>query len=93
MGFSENDLIKIGYQAKQASKKLSFLPSDIKNKGLINISESILDRQEEILSANGIDYEKAKADGMVPAMLDRLMLPARRHRNIRCDGSYPMTQL
>jgi len=85
MGFSENDLIKIGYQAKQASKKLSFLPSDIKNKGLINISEAILDRQEEILSANGIDYEKAKADGMVPAMLDRLMLSTDRLQSMAQD--------
>jgi glutamate-5-semialdehyde dehydrogenase len=85
MGFSENDLIKNVYQAKQSSKKLSFLTSDIKNKGLINISESILDRQEEILSANGIDYEKAKADGMVPAMLDRLMLSIDRLQSMAQD--------
>ncbi len=60
--------------AKAASKKLAFLSTEIKNKALLNISEALIDKQDEILAANKVDYEQAKTSGMSEAMLDRLML-------------------
>jgi len=60
--------------AKAASKKLAFLSTEIKNKALLNIAEALIDKQDEILAANKVDYEQAKASGMSEAMLDRLML-------------------
>jgi len=60
--------------AKAASKKLAFLSTEIKNKALLNIAEALIDKQDEILAANKVDYEQAKASGMNEAMLDRLML-------------------
>jgi len=64
--------------AKEASKKLAFLSTEIKNKALLNIAEAVVSRQDEILAANKVDYEQAKASGMNEAMLDRLMLSAPR---------------
>ncbi len=64
--------------AKAASKKLAFLSTEIKNKALLNIAEALTDKQDEILAANKVDYEQAKASGMNEAMLDRLMLSASR---------------
>jgi glutamate-5-semialdehyde dehydrogenase len=64
--------------AKAASKKLAFLSTEIKNKALLNIAEALIDKQDEILAANKVDYEQAKASGMSEAMLDRLMLSASR---------------
>jgi len=64
--------------AKAASKKLAFLSTEIKNKALLNIAEAVVSRQDEILAANKVDYEQAKASGMNEAMLDRLMLSASR---------------
>jgi len=64
--------------AKAASKKLAFLSTEIKNKALLNIAEAVVSRQDEILTANKVDYEQAKASGMNEAMLDRLMLSASR---------------
>jgi len=64
--------------AKAASRKLAFLSTEIKNKALLNIAEALIDKQDEILAANKIDYEQAKASGMNEAMLDRLMLSASR---------------
>ena len=68
------ELEQKGKAAKAASKKLAFLPTEIKNKALCNIAEALIDKKDEILAANKIDYENAKASGMNEAMLDRLML-------------------
>lgn len=37
--------------AKAASKKLAFLSTETKNKALLNVSEALIDKQEEILAA------------------------------------------
>jgi len=68
------ELEEKGTAAKAASKKLAFLSTEIKNKALLNIAEALIDKQDEILAANKVDYEQAKASGMSEAMLDRLML-------------------
>jgi glutamate-5-semialdehyde dehydrogenase len=85
MECSENELETIGRSAKLASRKLSFLSTEIKNRAILNIARSILTRQEEILSANKLDYKNADADGMVPAMLDRLMLSPDRLKSMAQD--------
>ncbi|GAI03292.1 unnamed protein product, partial [marine sediment metagenome] len=64
--------------AKAASRKLVFLSTEVKNRALFNIAEALIDKQSEILAANKIDYEEAKASGMSEAMLDRLMLSSSR---------------
>jgi glutamate-5-semialdehyde dehydrogenase len=68
------ELDEKGKAAKAASKKLAFLSSEIKNRALLNIADALIDKLNDILIANKIDYEKAKASGMSEAMLDRLML-------------------
>jgi len=67
-----------GRAAKEASRKLAFLSTEIKNKALLNVAEALITGQDEILAANKTDYEEAKASGMGEAMLDRLMLSASR---------------
>ncbi len=79
------ELEEKGKLAKSASKKLAFISADIKNKALVNISESLLARQDEILEANKIDYKEAEASGMSAAMLDRLMLSSNRLQGIAQD--------
>ena len=64
--------------AKAASRKLAHLPTEVKNKALVNIAEHLMARQGEILDANRLDCDEAKASGMDEAMLDRLMLNSSR---------------
>jgi glutamate-5-semialdehyde dehydrogenase len=80
-----NELEEKGKAAKAASRKLAFLSTEIKNKALVNIAESIIDKQDEILAANKVDYDAAKASGMGEAMLDRLMLSPSRLEGIAQD--------
>jgi len=67
-----------GKAAKAASRKLAHLPTEVKNRALINIAESLTSREGEILDANRLDCNEAKASGMDEAMLDRLLLTSAR---------------
>ena len=79
------ELEKKGKAAKAASRKLAFLSTEIKNKALLNIAAALIDKKDEILAANKIDYEEAKASGMSEAMLDRLMLSPSRLEGMAQD--------
>jgi len=79
------ELKEKGKAAKAASRKLAFLSTEVKNKALVNIAEALIDKRDEILAANKIDYEEAKASGMNEAMLDRLMLSPSRLEGMAQD--------
>jgi len=79
------ELEEKGRAAKAASRKLAFLSTEVKNKALTNIAEALIDKKDEILAANKIDYDEAKASGMSEAMLDRLMLSPSRLEGIAQD--------
>jgi len=71
--------------AKAASHRMAYLSTEVKNKALHNISDDLLAKKDEILSANQIDYKQAEASGMNAAMLDRLMLDSSRLEAIAQD--------
>ncbi|MDP3047351.1 MAG: glutamate-5-semialdehyde dehydrogenase [Chloroflexota bacterium] len=72
------DLLTIARAAKQAARQLTTLSTATKNAALAAMANQLLARQSSILEANRQDVEAARADGMAPAMLDRLALtPAR----------------
>ena len=87
------ELGKKGKAAKAASRKLSHLPTEVKNKALVTIAESLMAKQGEILDANRLDCEEAKASGMDEAMLDRLVLNSSRlqamAQDVRTVASLP----
>ena len=64
--------------AKAASKRMSYLSTEIKNKALCNIADDLLAKKDDVLAANKLDYEEAETSGMSAAMLDRLLLTAER---------------
>jgi glutamate-5-semialdehyde dehydrogenase len=74
-----------GKAAKAASRKLAFLPTEIKNRALLGIADALISRQNEILKANKLDYKESEASGMSAAMLDRLILNPSRLEGIAND--------
>jgi len=74
-----------GKAAKAASKKLAFLPTEVKNKALMNIADAIKAGAREILAANAKDYADCQAGGTSAVLLDRLMLNADRLDGIAND--------
>jgi glutamate-5-semialdehyde dehydrogenase len=79
------ELEEKGRAAKAASKRLAFLPTEIKNKALSGIADALQAREKEILAANRQDYKESETSGMSTAMLDRLMLNAGRLEGIAHD--------
>ncbi|MDP3879805.1 MAG: glutamate-5-semialdehyde dehydrogenase [Dehalococcoidales bacterium] len=80
-----NELRIKGDAAKAASRKMAYLPTEIKNQALANIADDLLGKKDKILAANKIDYREAEASGMDAAMLDRLLLNADRLEGMAKD--------
>jgi len=74
-----------GKLAKEASRKLACLSTEIKNRALKEIARSLIENMTEILKANRQDYDEAKSSGMNEAMLDRLLLTEERIKAIADD--------
>jgi len=68
----------MGEKAKKASYRLAVLNSTAKNNALQKVACKLLERSDEILKANAIDLENAKAKGITGALIDRLTLNSER---------------
>ena len=67
-----------GRAAKEAARTLAVAGTDLKNKALDAICMALVRRQEEVIWANEMDLEAARANGMSAALLDRLTLTPQR---------------
>ena len=67
-----------GLAAKVAARTLSVADTALKNKALEAIAQTLLDRQEEILTANAQDLAAARESGMRASLQDRLALDGKR---------------
>ncbi len=69
---------RIGQQAVAAASVLARASTEAKNTALANIAASLRSRSVELLAANALDMDAARAKGLSGAMLDRLALDAGR---------------
>jgi len=67
-------ILKLGENAKKASKELLTIDTRIKNRALREIAKALIERKEEIKLANQKDIENGKETGLSFALLDRLEL-------------------
>jgi len=75
---SNEELITKGELAKEAAFQLGMTTTELKNQALLTMASALIEQEELILSANALDVQKAKNQGMKTALLDRLTLtPAR----------------
>jgi glutamate-5-semialdehyde dehydrogenase len=79
------EILAKGRAAREASRRLAYLSTEIKNRALYNIADDLLAKKDDILAANRKDFQEAKASGMGAAMLDRLMLDENRLKSISDD--------
>ncbi|MFZ3170549.1 MAG: glutamate-5-semialdehyde dehydrogenase [Carboxydocellales bacterium] len=75
--FREEVLAK-GELAKKAAHKLANLDTQVKDRALMAMAESLVARQSEIIAANAIDLNNGQEKGLSKAMLDRLRLTEQR---------------
>jgi glutamate-5-semialdehyde dehydrogenase len=67
-------MLEIGARARAASHALAIASAERKHAALISMAAEIIARKNEILGANAIDLENARAAGMAPSFIDRLTL-------------------
>lgn len=85
-------LEQTGMRAKKASRYLAKLGIDEKNKALDAVADALEANAEYIIRANEKDLENARANGMKPALIDRLALNEKRI-NAMADGIRVLTGL
>lgn len=78
-------LDSLGIKAKKAAGILTTADTEIKNKALLAIGKALVDYADVIISANRIDIENGKKNGLNAGLIDRLMLDEERIKGI-ADG-------
>jgi glutamate-5-semialdehyde dehydrogenase len=69
---------EFGKRARAAARALAKCPTPVKNAGLMGMADGLIRAADSILSANARDVERAKANGLSAAMIDRLTLNPQR---------------
>ena len=80
-----DQILAKGRAARDASRVLARLSSQVKNRALLNIAEALETGQDNVLEANEQDYRSAQNDGLNEAGLDRLLLTPDRLQAIAKD--------
>ena len=65
---------ELGQLAKNATLFMSCVTTEKKNEALLRIADALENNVEKIISANALDLEAGKQDGLSDGLLDRLML-------------------
>ena len=71
-------ILEIAKRAKAASKILALAPTETKDAALLALADALAGSSAEILAANAVDVQAARANGLSDAMLDRLLLNEKR---------------
>ena len=82
---SESDVIALARRAKAAAAQTALLSRSAKDAGLLAMAAALESRTDEVLAANARDLDKARADGVSTAIVDRLTLTSGRIRDM-ADG-------
>lgn len=87
-----NLIESMGANARIAQKKLRIASSGDKNKIILNIADELRNSVDEIISANKIDIDNARSNGISDTMIDRLLLDEKRINAI-ADACVNITKL
>ena len=91
INIDKNEILRIGKNAKEASRLVSLLGSKLKNDILMAASENLQRNSSTIIDENKKDVEENK-DKLTTATLDRLVLDEKRIKSM-CDGLVDISRL
>jgi glutamate-5-semialdehyde dehydrogenase len=86
------ELQQKGQLAKEASYTLAVMTTEEKNKGLLAMADALEQAMDDIMAANALDMEAAKANGKPQSFLDRLLLNEGRIKDM-ADGIRAVAEL
>ncbi len=67
----------VGRAARAASREVARASTKAKNEALLAMAAAMREQRDALLAANAADVAEAKANGLEPAMIDRLTLTAK----------------
>lgn len=79
------DLVTMGRAAKAAGRRLATLRTAAKNRALAAIADELEAQAAMIVAENALDIVQAEANGLSPALLDRLLLTEERVAALAAD--------
>lgn len=82
----------VGERAREASRIMAKTDTATKNQVLLNIADLIVESEEKLLEANGLDLAVGKTNGLDAALLDRLELTPERIKSM-ADGLRQVAEL
>lgn len=82
MGKLKEELINLAKNARSASRYMSVLPVEVKNKALVEMSRALIRHKNLIKKANSKDVSAAKKAGLPDALIDRLFVNDERIRSM-----------
>ncbi len=86
------ELQQKGQLAKEASYQLAVMTTEEKNKGLLAMADALEAAMNDVMAANALDMDAAKANGKPQAFLDRLLLNESRIKDM-ADGLRAVAEL
>ncbi|MBN2321444.1 MAG: glutamate-5-semialdehyde dehydrogenase [Acidobacteria bacterium] len=78
-------LTEMGRSARAAFRRIAKAESTVKNEALFALAALIEQRRDEIIAANNLDLDAARASGMSDALMDRLILTEKRLQALSSD--------
>lgn len=75
---SKEDVHQAALNARAAARVLRTLSTHDKNEALALIAQTLVSHSDQILAANALDVQAARATGTTEAMVDRLIITAQR---------------
>ncbi len=85
MTTTASDIQAKGAAAREAARSLARLSAEVRNRALEGVARELLERESDILDANGRDIEGGREAGLSEAVLDRLLLTRERLEGIAAD--------
>jgi glutamate-5-semialdehyde dehydrogenase len=70
----DDAMLTLGENARRASRAMMQASGTAKNQALLAMAQALLENRETLQAANARDLEAARANGLEPALLDRLTL-------------------
>ena len=83
---------ELARQVKEASLRLAACETEIKNKALARLAESLMERQDEIIKANQADLDRSELENLAAPLLKRLKFDEAKIADV-VDGIYSLIKL
>lgn len=82
MSTLKQKISQMAQDAKQASRELAGVSTEVKNRALLEMARALSKKSGTILSANQKDLKKAQREGLSSALIDRLLLSRKRIKSM-----------